>query len=195
MQTPDEKTKMFLDMQEHPEKYSDWQIEAMMEELDQMPDVEKEWNKFEQRHKHTTMLSSRRWMKIAATFVGMFLVSSIALAAIHIIQQISDKRKPKATNQEVYNSKKRQQIISADTIKPDTTAAELRIFENVPLDSMLIEIAGFYHVGIEFQDDEKCQLRFHFIWKRNESIDKVVERLNNFEVLNITQEPDKLIVR
>ena len=195
MQTPDEKTKMFLDMQEHPEKYSDWQIEAMMEELDQMPDVEKEWNKFEQRHKHTTMLSSRRWMKIAATFVGMFLVSSIALAAIHIIQQISDKREPKATNQEVYNSKKRQQIISADTIKPDTTAAELRIFENVPLDSMLIEIAGFYHVGIEFQDDEKCQLRFHFIWKHNESIDKVVERLNNFEALSIAQEPDKLIVR
>ena len=195
MQTPDEKTKMFLDMQEHPEKYSDWQIEAMMEELDQMPDVEKEWNKFEQRHKHTTMLSSRRWMKIAATFVGMFLVSSIALAAIHIIQQISDKREPKATNQEVYNSKKRQQIISADTIKPDTTAAELRIFENVPLDSMLIEIAGFYHVGIEFQDDEKCQLRFLFIWKRNESIDKVVERLNNFEALSIAQEPDKLIVR
>lgn len=195
MQTPDEKTKMFLDMQEHPEKYSDWQIEAMMEELDQMPDVEKEWNKFEQRHKHTTMLSSRRWMKIAATFVGMFLVSSIALAAIHIIQQISDKREPKATNQEVYNSKKRQKIISADTIKPDTTAAELRIFENVPLDSMLIEIADFYHVGIEFQDDEKCQLRFHFIWKRNEGIDRVVERLNNFEVLNITQESDKLIVR
>lgn len=195
MQTPDEKTKMFLDMQEHPEKYSDWQIEAVMEELDQMPDVEKEWNKFEQRHKHTTMLSSWRWMKIAATFVGMFLVSSIALAAIHIIQQISDKREPKATNQEVYNSKKRQKIISADTIKPDTTAAEMRIFENVPLDSMLIEIADFYHVGIDFQDDEKCQLRFHFIWKRNESIDKVVERLNIFEALSIAQEPDKLIVR
>lgn len=195
MQTPDEKTKMFLDMQEHSEKYSDWQIEAMMEELDQMPDVEKEWNKFEQRQKQTTMLSSRRWMKVAATFVGMFLVSSIALAAIHIIQQISDKREPKTTNQDVYNPQKRQQIISADTIKPDTTAAELRIFENVPLDSMLIEIADFYHVGIVFQDDEKCQLRFHFIWKRNEGIDRVVERLNNFEVLNITQEPDKLIVR
>ena len=195
MQTPDEKTKMFLDMQEHPEKYSDWQIEAMMEELDQMPDVEKEWNKFEKRQKQTTMLSSRRWMKVAATFVGMFLVSSIALAAIHIIQQISDKREPKTTNQDVYNPKKKQQIISADTLKPDTTDAELRIFENVPLDSMLIEIADFYHVGIEFQDDEKCQLRFHFIWKRNEGIDRVVERLNNFEVLNITQEPDKLIVR
>lgn len=195
MQTPDEKTKMFLDMQEHLEKYSDWQIEAMMEELDQMPDVEKEWNKFEQRQKQTTMLSSRRWMKVAATFVGMFLVSSIALAAIHIIQQISDKREPKTTNQDVYNPQKRQQIIPSDTIKPDTTDAELRIFENVPLDSMLIEIADFYHVGIEFQDDEKCLLRFHFIWKRNEGIDRVVERLNNFEVLNITQEPDKLIVR
>ena len=30
MQTPD--TKMFLDMQEHPEKYSEEQIESMMDE-------------------------------------------------------------------------------------------------------------------------------------------------------------------
>lgn len=195
MQTPDEKTKMFLDMQEHPEKYSDWQTEAMMRELDRMPDVENAWRRFEQKQKPTAILPSRRWMKIAAMFIGLFLVSSIALAAIHIIHQISDKRESKATNQETFNSNTPWQITPADTIKPDTTAVELHIFENVPLDSMLIEIADFYHVGIEFLDDEKCQLRFHFIWKQNEGIDRVVERLNNFDALNIVQEPDKLIVR
>ena len=30
MQTPDKKKQMFLDMQEHPDKYSEDQIEAMM---------------------------------------------------------------------------------------------------------------------------------------------------------------------
>ena len=34
MQTPDKKKQMFLDMQEHPEKYSEEQIETMMDDLD-----------------------------------------------------------------------------------------------------------------------------------------------------------------
>ena len=38
--------KMFLDMQEHPEKYSDQQIEAMMDELDQTADTETAWRRF-----------------------------------------------------------------------------------------------------------------------------------------------------
>ena len=32
--------KLFFDMQEHPENYSDEQLEAMMAELDKEPDTE-----------------------------------------------------------------------------------------------------------------------------------------------------------
>ncbi|MBQ8990802.1 MAG: hypothetical protein IJ084_02185 [Prevotella sp.] len=46
MQTPDEKKQMFHDMQEHPEKYSEEQIETMMDDLDRLPDVDTAWQKF-----------------------------------------------------------------------------------------------------------------------------------------------------
>ena len=37
--------KLFFDMQEHPENYSDEQLEAMMAELDKEPDTEAAWQK------------------------------------------------------------------------------------------------------------------------------------------------------
>ena len=48
MQTPDKKKQMFLDMQEHPETYSEEQIETMMDDLDRLPDVDVAWQEFQQ---------------------------------------------------------------------------------------------------------------------------------------------------
>ena len=60
---------------------------------------------------------------------------------------------------------------------------------------MLIEMAGYYGVAVEFQLEEARQLRLHFVWDHNESLDQLVDRLNNFEAVNIIYEPEKLIVK
>ena len=187
MQTPDRKHQMF-DMQEHPENYSEEQIEVMMDELDQTPDVETAWQKFERQR------PSRRWLRIAASIVGVLMVSGIAIAAIHIWTS-SPIPYPK--------SEGKSYIQTSDTIKQSTPLPNRRgvegeatvIFDNVPLDTMLNEMAGFYQIAIEFQREETRQLRLHFVWKRSESLDRVLERLNNFEAVNIIREPEKLIVR
>ncbi len=43
--------------------------------------------------------------------------------------------------------------------------------------------------------EETDTLRFHFVWKRTDDLDRLVEKLNNFEAVNIIHEPEKLIVR
>ena len=40
---PMDEKQLFFDMQEHPERYSDEQLEAMMAELDKEPDTEAAW--------------------------------------------------------------------------------------------------------------------------------------------------------
>lgn len=188
MQTPDRKHQMFLDMQEHPENYSEEQIEAMMDELDQIPDVETAWKKFEGQR------PSRRWLQIAASIVGVLMVSGIAIAAIHI-WSLNPNPSPKGEGNSY--------IQTSDTIKHSTPLSNRKgvegeatiIFDNVPLDTMLNEMAGFYRIAVEFQREETRQLRLHFEWKRNESLDRVLERLNNFEAVDIIREPEKLIVR
>ena len=192
MQTPEKKKQMFLDMQEHPEKYSEEQIEAMMDDLDQMPDVESAWQKFNDNHPHAAMLSIRRF-QIAASIIGVIMVSSIAFAAIHIIRKYQKPQQPTVTN--VTATSSQPSALDSQKADADTVSVEPRVFDNVPLDKMLIEMAGYYGVAVEFQFDEARQLRLHFVWDHNESLDHVVGRLNNFEAVNIVCEPKKLIVK
>ena len=193
MQTPDKKKQMFLDMQEHPEKYSEEQIEAMIDDLDQIPDVESAWQDFNENHPHTALHSSPRWLQIAASIIGIIMVSGIAFAAIHIVRQYQKPQQPIIKT--VTETNPQPSALDSQKDETDTISVEPRIFDNVPLDKMLIEMAGYYGVAVEFQLEEARQLRLHFVWDHNESLDQLVDRLNNFEAVNIIYEPEKLIVK
>ena len=193
MQTLNEKKQMFIDMQEHPEKYSEEQIEAMIEDLDQIPDVESAWQDFNESNPHTAVHSSPRWLQIAASIIGIIMVSGIAFAAIHVVRQYQKTQQP--TIKTVTATNTQPSALDSQKAEADTISMAPRIFDNIPLDKMLIEMAGYYGVAVEFQIDEARQLRLHFVWDKNESLGQVVDRLNNFEAVIIVCEPDKLIVK
>ena len=60
---------------------------------------------------------------------------------------------------------------------------------------ILPEIADYYHVEVSFQNEDVRQLRFYFIWKQEDSLQEVIEKLNMFEQVNLTIENGKLIAR
>ena len=60
---------------------------------------------------------------------------------------------------------------------------------------MLTTIAAAHGVQVKFENDAVRELRFHFVWKREDSLARVVEKLNTFEAVNIAQEDKKLVVR
>ena len=131
--------------------------------------------------------------KIAASFIGVLLASGIAFAAIQIVRNISTPKPQLPTTEQTTIEPVTS--LPADTVKADTIPVEPYIFNNVPLDSMLTAIATAHGVGVEFENDAARQLRFHFVWKREDSLDRVVEKLNTFEAVNIGIEDKKLVVR
>lgn len=162
-----------------------------------------EWEKFATAHAEELTNSARAegkftlhfpTHKIAASFIGVVLASSIALAAIHIVRQYQKPETPQTTDTIAVASPQRS-ILNAQPEEADTLAVEPRIFDNVPLDTMLLEMADYYHISVEFEREEARQLRFHFIWKRTDNLDRLVEKLNNFEAVNIIRESEKLIVK
>ena len=201
MQTTDK--KMFRDMQEHPEKYSDQQIEAMLDELDRVPDVESAWQKFSAEHNertesaqnHSTYISLHpSFLKIAASFIGILLVSGIAYAAIHFVR-MSDNRKPQNVQTEQPASPQSSMALSVDTVVTDTTTVlQPIVFDNVPLETMLTEIAAFYQSEVSFRNDATRQLRFYFVWKPEDGLDQAIKKLNRFESLSLRLEDNKIIV-
>ena len=175
--------------------------ETLTEELP----IADEWEKFATAHAeeldaHDKENSKTRFAlhfsthKIAASFIGAVMASGIALAAIHIVRQYQKPETPQATDTIAVASPQRS-TFNAQLEETDTLSIEPRIFDNVPLDTMLFEMADYYHVSVKFEREEARQLRFHFVWKRTDDLDRLVEKLNNFEAVNIIHEPEKLIVR
>lgn len=132
--------------------------------------------------------------KIAASFIGVLLASGIAFAAIQVVRNISTPKPQQPTTEQTTDIDPVTSL-PADTVKADTISVKPYIFNNVPLDSMLTAIATAHGVGVEFENEAARHLRFHFVWKREDSLSRVVEKLNTFEAVNIGMEDKTLVVR
>lgn len=190
MQTPDKKKQMFLDMQEHPEKYSEEQIETMMDDLDRLPDVDVAWQEFQQ----TGQSSPRRWLKAAASIIGVLMLSGIAYAAVHIISRNAgvDEETPTHEVQNINSPLNDDAIV--ETFTTDSIP-QTRIFENTPLDEMVSEIAHYYNKVADIQSEEAHELRLYYKWDPKDALENVVDDLNHFDHVNLAIEDDKLIVK
>ena len=218
MKTDRQLIERLLELQEHPEQVTDEQLQQALddpqmcelveqvafakrafknEELkDVHPDVEGEWEKFAVKHfdeGHETQ-HGYPFKKIAASFIGVLLVSGMAFAAIHIVRMVNS-HKAETVQTEQPASYKPSTALPADTVKTDTaTTVQPVVFDNVPLENMLTEIAAYYHVEVSFMNDDARQLRFHFVWKREDGLRHAIDKLNRFESLSVRLDENKIIV-
>ena len=213
METINDNIRQLLEMLDNPEAYTEQEIQdiinrdedtretyRMMAEAKRSSrqhqankpiDVDAAWQKFNQ--KIQPQQHSFGWMKIAASFIGVLLVSGIAFAAIQIVRY-TQQHTPKT--EEVISTPKSANVTPADTLTTDTIATpQPIIYDNIPLEKMLPEIAAHYDAKVTFVNDEARQLRFHFMWHPQKGIEKVVSDLNQFERLNITLNDNQITVK
>ena len=213
METINDNIRQLLEMLDNPEAYTEQEIQdiinrdedtretyRMMAEAKRSSrqhqankpiDVDAAWQKFNQ--KIQPQQHSFGWMKIAASFIGVLLVSGIAFAAIQIVRY-TQQHTPKT--EEVINTPKSANVTPADTLTTDTIATpQPIIYDNIPLEKMLPEIAAHYNAKVTFVNDEARQLRFYFMWHPQKGIEKVVSDLNQFERLNITLNDNQITVK
>ena len=132
-------------------------------------------------------------MKIAASFIGVLLVSGIAFAAIQIVKHTKQDT-PKT--EEVINTPKPANVTPTNPLTTDTIATpQPVIYDNVSLEKMLPEIAAHYDANVTFVNDEARQLRFRFVWHPQKGIDQVVNDLNQFERLTVTLNDNQITVK
>lgn len=192
---------------------------AWREAQAKMPSVEEEWQKFvsenlsEQsdycwrskihkisyRSTFVRLLPQER-KKIAASFIGVLLVYGITFAAVHIVKHVTrvgDNLKSPTQETRISNL---QQPLAADTIAVDTIPAQQSVlFDNVSIDMILNEIAAYYSnekktITVEFSNDEVRKLRFFFVWRKEDGLDKFIDQINHFESISITKQGNQLIV-
>ena len=141
-----------------------------------------------------------QFKKIAASFIGLLIVSGIAFAAIHIVRHYVGGDMP-TPPQEIQIVEANQQVALDDTVKVATTdtiapkaTMEPVVFDNVPLEEMLPKIAAHYEATVTFANEKARQLRFRFVWNPKQDIGQVVSDLNQFESLTVTLKDNKITV-
>ena len=212
METTRENIRQLLEMLDNPEAYTEQEIQDIINrdedtretyrmmveakrssrqrQANKPVDVDAAWQKLNQ--KSQPQQQSFGWIKIAASFIGILLVSGIAFAAIQIVRY-AQQNTPKT--EEVINTPKPAYVTHTDTLTTDTiTVPHPIIYDNIPLEKMLPEIAAHYDANVMFVNDETRQLRFRFVWNPQKGIDQVVSDLNQFERLTVTLKDNQITV-
>jgi hypothetical protein len=209
----DEKTKMLLDAQEHPEQFTDEalrqmqddpEIRALMEATAQgkralmkhqsvasQEAIDAAWQDFEAKHFPKAAKVSILH-KVAASVIGLLFISGIAFAAIHIVRNYRNAvgEDVKSPTQETQISDSHQQALPTDT----TATVPPVVFDNVTLDSILPQIARHYGYTVSFRSDKSKPLRLFLTWNPQDSIQKVTDKLNLFEQIHIVLDEQTMIV-
>lgn len=216
-----DKIELLLDIQEHPEKYSDEQLNSMlaedeelaemMEQLattkramtkeeaeDEQLDMDVLWQEFEAEHElefdePETKRVSMPLRKISAMFIGVALTAGVAFAAIQIVRSVS-KPAPEPTKIEAPAAPKAAQ--PDDEVPADTVVAvKPVVFDNVELAQIMEQIAAHYKAEVEIENEDAGAYRLYFEWNSQETLEHVVERLNRFESINIELNNNKMTVK
>lgn len=201
------KTELLFQMMEQPQLYTaeEWQeilsdkecreLYTLMaktksafdsqQEIDEKT-IDVEWKKL-------TLSSRRNWLRVAAMFIGVLMLSGIALAAIHISRYVYSNRDAaelQSPTQETRISNSNQQMVEADSI-----STEPKLYDNVPLGEIFQDISNHYNVKVVYQNEDAPRLRLFYRWKPEYTLEKVVEMMNNFEWIQIQAENDTLFIK
>lgn len=139
------------------------------------------------------------WHKIsaAAAIVVAFFGITIAAVQTNFFGFVQSKEKPE-NDTETTVKKERTEVkldeLTVEQITDTIATAEPRLYDNVPLEQILNDLAARYNVTVEYHNADARSLRLYYDWQPDYTLDKVIEMLNNFETFSIIREGDKLIV-
>ena len=203
----EEKRQMFFNMQEHPERYTDEQVESLLADVDMKDffhymamvrmamkkenpkkvNVDEAWKKFADKqglktNEASDKTSSNHW-KIAASIIGVVFLSGIFRFSS------SDEANQAKTEQVSSTSdlNKMDSIKVSATEKADSLDLKPVVFDNTELGDVVSQLAAFYHVKVEFGKAESQHIRIFFNWDKTKTLKQNLEILNAFERIQITE--------
>ena len=182
----DEQIRMLL----HPEEYSEEKLDQMLETVDaSVPDAEEAWRRFEEEHVVKRQQGS--WLKIAAIFVGVLMLSGIAYAAVHIIRSQETRDREQET---VAAASSHLSTLNSQLAEQDSTLLKPVVYEDAELATILKDIATFYEVEPVYRTEACKHIRLYFTWDKKSTLEDIIDTFNKFERIHITRDNKKLFV-
>lgn len=196
----EEKMKRLLEMQEHPECYTDEEIRQLMadEECRQLysqmvraTDAMFEARNFESEKVRVKARSTRSpFMKVAASMIGVLMLSGITYAAVQWLTASPSPSQEENIETPISSTSSINQTPSLSNqqeAKKDTL-----VYENAELATLLAEMATYYNYKVTYKSEDVKHIRLYFTWDKTKPIDDIVAMFNKFERFHITQEKPQM---
>lgn len=215
-----DKYDIVLDIIEHPEKYTSARLSEILSDPEtreiynvlvktqstaksrdtmSSAEVDEEWKRFERAHPtpHFRFL----WLSGRAASIALLIVSSVVAFAVGITIKVSighgstDEAIAVAGHGNVAENRE----AACDTVatmpeNPDKPTSPVS-FDNASLGEIVETIARAYGVKARFEVEAKRQLRLFYKFDPKNTLQNTIDRLNNFEQIDITLEGSELVVR
>lgn len=120
-----------------------------------------------------------RFMRIAAMFIVVLMLSGIAFAAYRLVVG-GDSESP---TQEVRTANSAHQAGTLQQTQTDPNS--IRTFENAELQQILQELSDYYHVSVEYRNEQSRHIRLYTKWDTTAPLQQIIELLNGFEKVSV----------
>lgn len=120
------------------------------------------------------------WLRIAAMFAGVLLLSGIAFATIYFVKS--------------KESRVESNIRLESSPQGGTGGGQSIRFEEVRLDSILGVVSAHYSKAVSFDSDEAKGLKFIIEWEPDAPLADFIEGINMFDGLQLTLQRDTIFV-
>lgn len=213
-----DKYDLVLDIIEHPDKYSDAQLEEILSDPEirdiynllckidsaveakkemSADDVNREWAGF-QSHGFSPGFKFL-WFTGRAAGVAVFLLSSFVALAIGVAVKVTVfDRSEKQRSVNVIAQQKQGKVVAVDTIEvvKDSIVAPIEpiLFEDATLAEIMASIEEAYSVKADFHNDKAKDLHLYYRFDPSNTLADIIEQLNTFEQINIRIDGTTLII-
>ncbi len=217
-----EKFDRALDLMEHPERYSECEISAILEddeireiyntlcmaETSLQPEmklpaekVDEEWRRFSGKGNFGGRRRKgfpSRWKP--GKYVAAAMASGIALGAVALGMVMKSRPEAQESDAVKVEPAGRAMVLQKDTalrgdLYPRLPSDTIILFENESLGDILGQITSFYGMQLKVENPESMGIRLFFRWETKNGEEEVVKRLNNFEKINVFLAKDTVVVR
>jgi len=201
-----DKLEILLDMTEHPDRYTEKQMQELLADEDMRKHYQmmvwlresqdpsrSSLKEREKRPSPTSPLKGEafslplrvvRMGRYAAAFVGAVVMAGLLFAAMRPFFNIHNEERTDTLAQVTK---------SLPLGEGQGDGSALR-FDNAPLDSILTVVAQHYGKVVLFRNEEVRTMRLIMTWQPTDSLSSLIDRLNLFDGLQLTLQADTLIV-
>ena len=199
----EDKLSKVLDATEHPEQYTDEQLEELLSDeecadyyrlmcdaasayaathTETDEELEAEWQRLQHRSARPVLFSIR---KIAAVVIAILALTGISYAAVSLM---TDHEETPSANTEMTETP------SSLPDSPTEPADTVQTFQNVELQDILTAVATHYQLQTEYRNEQSRHVRLYIKWNKSEGVETMLERLNKFDKVTLTLSDNKIIV-